>query len=44
MATTDLLKAVLPPEGEGVYCIVGLKQEGYPKQIFVDTLAEERYL
>ena len=40
MATTDLLKAVLPPEGEGVYCIIGLKDESYPKQFFVDTLAE----
>jgi energy-coupling factor transporter ATP-binding protein EcfA2 len=40
MATTDLFKAVLPPEGEGVYCIIGLKEEGYPKQFFVDTLAE----
>jgi len=44
MATTDLLKAVLPPEGEGVYCIVGLKQEGYPTQTFVDTLAEAEVL
>lgn len=38
MATTDLLNAVLPPEGW--YCIVGLKQEGRPKQIFVETIAE----
>jgi hypothetical protein len=40
MATTDLLKAVLPPEGEGVYCIIGLKDGIYPKQFFVDTLTE----
>lgn len=40
MATTDLLKAVLPPEGTGVYCIVGLKQEGYPKQLWANTILE----
>lgn len=38
MATTDLLAAVLPTEGW--YCIVGLKQEGHPRQIFVQTLDE----
>lgn len=38
MATTDLLNAVLPPEGW--YCIVGLKQEGHPKQVFIQTIAE----
>ena len=38
MATTDLLNAVLPPEGW--YCIVGLNQEGRPKQTFVQTIAE----
>jgi len=38
MATTDLLNAVLPPEGW--YCIVGLNQEGRPKQTFVKTLEE----
>ena len=38
MATTDLLNAVLPPEGW--YCIVGLKQEGHPKQVFIETIAE----
>ena len=38
MATTDLLNAVLPPEGW--YCIVGLKQEGHPKQVFIKTVAE----
>jgi hypothetical protein len=38
MATTDLLNAVLPPEGW--YCIVGLNQEGRPRQTFVETLAE----
>jgi hypothetical protein len=38
MATTDLLNAVLPPEGW--YCIVGLKQEGHPKQVFIQTVAE----
>lgn len=41
MATTDLLKVVLPPDGEGVYCILGLKQDGgYPKQLWADTLEE----
>jgi hypothetical protein len=41
MATTDLLTAVLPPEGEGWYCIVGLRQdENRPKQSFHQTLAE----
>lgn len=38
MATTDLLTAVLPTEGW--YCIVGLKQEGHPKQVFMQTLQE----
>jgi energy-coupling factor transporter ATP-binding protein EcfA2 len=38
MATTDLLTAVLAPEGW--YCIVGLKQEGHPKQVFMQTLQE----
>ena len=38
MATTDLLNAVLSPDGW--YCIVGLKQEGRPKQIFIETIAE----
>jgi hypothetical protein len=38
MAKTDLLAAVLPPDGEGNYCIVGLKSNGYPKQEFADTL------
>ena len=38
MATKDLLTAVLPPEGW--YCIVGLKQEGSPKQVFMETLVE----
>ena len=38
MATTDLLAAVLPPEGW--YCLVGLKQEGHPRQVFVETLIE----
>ena len=38
MATTDLLTAVLPPEGW--YCIVGLKQEGHPRQVFMQTLQE----
>ena len=38
MATIDLLTAVLPQEGW--YCIVGLKQEGHPKQVFVQTLVE----
>jgi hypothetical protein len=36
MATTDLLKAVLSPEGW--YCIVGLKKGGTPKQTFHETL------
>ena len=42
MATTDLLTAVLPPEGEGWYCIVGLKQDGStrPDQTFHQTLAD----
>jgi hypothetical protein len=38
MATTDLLTAVLAPEGW--YCIVGLKQDGHPKQVFMQTLQE----
>jgi hypothetical protein len=38
MATTDLLTAVLSPQGW--YCIVGLKQEGHPRQVFVQTLVE----
>jgi energy-coupling factor transporter ATP-binding protein EcfA2 len=38
MATTELLSAVLPPEGW--YCIVGLKQEGHPRQIFVKSIVE----
>lgn len=38
MATTDLLTAVLPTEGW--YCLVGLKKEGYPKQVFVDNLPD----
>ena len=38
MATTDLLTAVLPKEGW--YCIVGLKQEGHPRQIFMDTIED----
>lgn len=38
MATTDLLTAVLAQEGW--YCIVGLKQEGHPKQVFMQTLQE----
>lgn len=38
MATTDLLNAVLPQEGW--YCIVGLKQEGRPRQTFVQTIEE----
>jgi hypothetical protein len=41
MATTDLLTAVLPPEGEGWYCIVGLRQdENRPKQSFHQTLVD----
>jgi len=41
MATTDLLTAVLPPEGDGYYCIVGLRQdEARPTQTFHLTLAE----
>jgi energy-coupling factor transporter ATP-binding protein EcfA2 len=42
MATTDLLSAVLAPEGEGWYCIVGLRQDGSkpPVQTFHATLAE----
>ena len=41
MATTDLLTAILAPEGEGWYCIVGLRQdEERPKQSFHQTLAE----
>ena len=38
MATTDLLTAVLPKEGW--YCIVGLKQDGHPRQVFMDTIEE----
>ena len=41
MATTDLLTQVLAPEGEGYYCIVGLRQDdGRPKQTFHATIAE----
>ena len=42
MATTDLLTAVLAPEGEGWYCIVGLRQDGSkpPVQTFHATLVE----
>ena len=40
MVKTDLLAAVLPPDGVGSYCIVGLKTDGYPKQQFVETLTE----
>lgn len=41
MATTDLLESVLPPEGEGYYCIVGLPQDdSRPKQTFHQTLAD----
>jgi hypothetical protein len=41
MATTDLLTQVLAPEGEGYYCIVGLRQdEARPKQTFHATIAE----
>ena len=38
MANIELLTAVLPPEGW--YCLVGLKQEGHPKQVFVESLVE----
>ena len=42
MATTDLLTAILAPEGEGWYCIVGLRQDGTkpPVQTFYTTLVE----
>jgi hypothetical protein len=42
MATTDLLTAVLAPEGEGWYCIVGLRQDGSkpPVQTFHATLVD----
>jgi uncharacterized protein (DUF927 family) len=42
MATTDLLTSVLAPEGEGWYCIVGLRQDATkpPKQTFHKTLAD----
>ena len=42
MATTDLLTKVLAPEGEGYYCIVGLRQDGSkpPVQTFHATLVE----
>ena len=41
MATIDLLQSVLPPEGDGYYCIVGLVQdESRPKQTFHQTLAD----
>lgn len=41
MATIDLLTHVLAPEGEGHYCIVGLRQdEARPKQTFHATLAD----
>jgi hypothetical protein len=42
MAITSLLDAVLAPEGEGWYCIVGLRQDGTkpPKQTFHQTLSE----
>ena len=42
MATTELLTKVLAPEGEGYYCIVGLRQDGSkpPVQTFHATLVE----
>lgn len=42
MAIRDLLVAVLPPEGEGWYCTVGLRQEGDkpPRQNFFQTLTD----
>ena len=42
MATIDLLTYVLAPEGEGHYCIVGLRQDGTrpPVQTFHATLVE----
>jgi len=41
VATIDLLQSVLPPEGDGYYCIVGLVQdESRPKQTFHQTLAD----
>ena len=38
MATTDLLSAILPPEG--VYCTVGLQTGKPPRQKFFETLEE----
>jgi hypothetical protein len=41
MAIRDLLVAVLPPEGEGWYCTVGLRQDAArPRQNFFQTLAD----
>jgi hypothetical protein len=42
MATIDLLKRVLPPEGTGYYCILGLKdnKDKPPVQSFHKTLQE----
>jgi len=42
MATIDLLTHVLAPEGEGHYCIVGLRQDGAkpPVQTFHATLVD----
>ena len=40
MATTDLLNRVLPPEGTGYYCILGLGEPKPPIQSFHKTLEE----
>ena len=39
MAKIDLLAHVLPT-GEGWYCLMGMKKNGLPQQLFVETLSE----
>ena len=38
LTTNEFLSAVLPPSG--VYCVVGLKKDGNPKQKFVDSIEQ----
>lgn len=38
LSRTDFFSLVLPPTGE--YCVVGLKKDAAPKQVFVSTIEE----
>ena len=38
LTRTDFLSLVLPPTG--IYCVVGLKKDAAPKQIFVASVEE----